>query len=153
MSTAAQNARQGPARRGGANHARRIGAAYALAVLAIALSACAPAAGWLRDQLDTGGGATLTYVEGGVRFDPGSAPAFDVHVTLRASVRGIVLNGAPASCVVDETERYVDCSLGRVSVPVDVLVSGVGIIGSATYTRAAGSLAWEWAYTPVGGGA
>ncbi len=116
-------------------------------VLALALSACAPAADWLRDRLDSGEGATLTFVEHGVQFDPGGATAFGVHVTLRGT--DLVLLDSLDVCVVDETNRYIDCSFGRVSVPVSVHLTGHGVIGSATYTRAPDSLAWLWAYTPV----
>lgn len=117
----------------------------ALAIL-LALSACTPAAAWLRDRLDSGD-ATLAYVEHGVQFDPAGAAAYGVHLTLRGT--DLVLIDGPESCVVDETAAYLDCSLGTVLVRVTVHLSGRGVIGSATYTRAPNSLAWLWAYTPI----
>jgi len=116
-------------------------------LLAAALSACTPAAGWLRDRLDSGEGATLAFVEHGVQFDPGGSTAFGVHVTLRGESLAL-LDSQPA-CEVSEDTQYIDCSLGDVTSPVTVSLTGRGVIGSATYTRAPDSLAWLWAYTPL----
>lgn len=117
------------------------------ALVALALSACAPAADWLRDRLDSGEGATLTFIEHGVQFDPGQSTAFGVHVTLRGE--GLALFDSQPACEVSEDAQYIDCSLGDVTSPVTVSLTGRGVIGSATYTRAPDSLAWLWSYTPV----
>ena len=118
----------------------------ALALVALALSACAPAAGWLRDQLDSGD-AILAYAEGGVLFDPLTAPAYQVHVTLRGE--GLELVRPEGPCSVSEDARYVDCSLGTVTSPALIEVHGHGVIGSATYTREPSGISWQWAYTPM----
>lgn len=121
----------------------------AAALVALMATACTPAASWLRDQLDTGGPASLTYTEGGVTFDPGGIPAYQVHVTLRAAAT-IETTDPTQPCIVTDA-RYLDCDLGTVDMPVTIKASGQGIIASAVYTRTPAGLAWEWAYTPIGG--
>lgn len=122
--------------------------ALLLVALVVALSACVPTAEWLRDQLDTGAGATLDFVEGGVAFDPGPAVAFDVHVSLRGEGLAL-LEGAPEACEVTPDARYIDCPFVEVREVLVIPVTGKGVLGSAKYVRQPGSLAWEWAYTPV----
>ncbi|MCZ2110973.1 MAG: hypothetical protein LC118_15625 [Dehalococcoidia bacterium] len=119
----------------------------ALLALALVATACAPAASWLRDRLDSGEGATLTFVERGVQFDPGGATAYGVHITLRGE--NLEFLDGPDTCEVNDTAQYLDCSMAAVHQPVTVHLTGKGVLGSATYTRTPDSLAWLWAYTPV----
>lgn len=120
-----------------------------LLALLLLLTSCAPAAGWLRDQLDSHEGATLELVEGGVVFDPGGRAAYEVHLTLRSVGRDLVLTGDHPECAVSGDSRYLDCDFSVVLEPTVVEFTGSGVIGSANYVRQPGSLGWLWAYTPV----
>lgn len=145
----AQNRAHGPLAGVVRGNTRRLLAIVALLVTALALSACAPAAEWLRGQLDSHEGATLDFLPegGGVVFDPDGRAAYGLHITLRGT--DLALSEGQDACVVSEDARYVDCDYALVTEPVVVLLSGSGVIGSAVFTRAPGSLAWVWAYTPV----
>lgn len=142
------NAPGGAAARRRHPNTRRAGTIAALCLLAAALTACAPAASWLRDQLDSGDAVLAYHPDGGVIFDPGAATAYQVHVTVRGADLSLPAPANPA-CTVDETARYVDCSLGTVTGPTPIRINGRGMIGSATYTREPAGIAWRWAYTPT----
>lgn len=145
----AQNRAHGLAGRRVKGNTRRVLAVVALLVTALALSACAPAAEWLRDQLDSHEGATLDFLPegGGVVFDPDGRAAYGVHITLRGE--GLVLADGQEECFVSEDARYVDCDYALVTSPQVVYLTGSGVIGSAAFTREPDSIAWVWAYTPV----
>lgn len=142
------NAPGRPAARRRRPNTRRAGTTAALCLLLAALTACAPAASWLRDQLDSGDAILAFHPDGGIIFDPGAAPAYQVHVTVRGEDLSLPPPGH-AACTVDETARYLDCSLGTVTGPVPVRIDGRRMIGSATYTREPAGIAWRWAYTPT----
>lgn len=119
-----------------------------LIVVVAALGACTPIASWVRDNLDTGAGATLVYAQGGLVFDPGPLPAYQAHFTARGE--DLTPLDASLECEVHAEGRYLDCALGTVATPVFVHMSGRGVIASVMYTREPTGLAFEWAYTPVG---
>lgn len=127
---------------------KRAFAFTALLLAAVTLSACVPAADWLRDQLDSGD-ATLEFTETGVAFNPGATPAYEVHITLRAKGDDLQLVNNNLNCEVSDNLRYVDCDIPVAASTVRVDVTGTGYIGSATYVRVPGSIEWRWAYTPV----
>lgn len=147
-----QDRLRSPATRPRHTNTRRGAAAAALLVVAVALSACAPAAGWIRDRLDSGD-AVLAYTTTGVRFDPLDRPAYQTHLAIRGDE--LSLNPAqPTPAVLDECAtsadaKRIDCSLGTVTAPIEIAIHGKGWIGSATYTREPTGLAWLWAYTPT----
>lgn len=145
----AQNRAHGPRARVVRGNTRGVLRVLALLLVTLALSACAPAAEWLRGQLDSHEGATLDFLPegGGVVFDPDGRAAYGLHITLRGT--DLALSEGQGACIVSEDARYVDCDYEVVSEPVVVLLSGSGVIGSAVFTRAPGSIAWVWAYTPV----
>lgn len=128
-------------------HPSRAGraAGLVLALLALALSACAPMAEGLRGALDSGD-ATLNYLEegGGVIFDPGAAPAYRVVLQLR----GEGIQSEDPRCT-PEGERYLDCRLGTVTTPQIIYATGTGILGGANYGRDPAGFDMRWAYTPI----
>lgn len=131
----------------------RTAAVLALLLLTIALSACAPGASWIRDQLDSGD-AILAYTSTGARFDPLDAPAYQVHLAIRGEELHLPLEqpaaGLHNECSTSADRKRIDCSLGTVREPIEITIRGKGWIGSATYTRSpTEGTDWRWAYTPT----
>lgn len=110
---------------------------FALAIAAVlATAACAPAAGALRDLIDSSDGATLTFRAGppsGVDFNPGAEPALGVVVV--ATGTDLVLIAAPAGAQCTATAEVIDCRLGDVTELTPLDLTGRGVLASATYRR------------------
>ena len=112
----------------------------ALAVVLL-LTSCAPAAAYLRDLTERVDGATLSYLQDGLGFDPGPKEA--VGVIIVAIGEDLVLVEAPegASCTLDVD--LLDCRLGDVSERVAILLSGVDVVANATYRRDGSSQVYQ----------
>jgi hypothetical protein len=114
--------------------------ALALALLALLATACVPVANLGRDLIDTGDGATLVYIERGLRFDPDATgdARTALGVVLVATGEALTLLSAPdgATCTVQSADTILDCRLGDVTEPVTVHLTGRGVLASVTYRRA-----------------
>lgn len=103
----------------------------AAVLLSAALVGCAPVADVVADAIERGDGATLSYVTGGLTFDPGETGTRGV--VLVAEGEGLRLTAATRGCVV--TQEILKCTLGVVSEPLTVHVSGKNVLASVTYRR------------------
>jgi hypothetical protein len=106
---------------------------------ALLLSACAPVAQYARDLLDTTDGATLSYVQRstdtlpGLRYDPGDTVALAVVLVARGT--DLALLDAPEGVTCTATPSVIDCRLGDVSEPLQVSLTGLQVVASATWRR------------------
>lgn len=100
-------------------------------VLAVLLVGCTPVAEVVADAIERGDGATLSYVTGGLVFDPATEVARGVTVV--AEGENLRLTEELKGCVV--AQEVLKCNLGIVSEPVTIHVTGSGVLASATYRR------------------
>lgn len=108
-----------------------------LAVGALLLASCAPAAQAIADAVDTSDGAVLSYVEHGVSFDPGATMARGVIIRAEGDNLAItaVPDGATCTLVTDKA----DCRLFDVSEPVTIGMTGKNVVSNATWRRSGSS--------------
>lgn len=114
-------------------------AALALAVLTLALGACAPVAQLIADGIDNSDGATLAYVltdmpgGPGLTFKPGPAPARGVIVRIEGDTLAILSVPPGATCTLEAARA--DCRLGNVTDPVFIGATGQNVAANATWRR------------------
>lgn len=115
---------------------RRLGCSL-LAVLVLALGACAPVAETVVDLIERSDGATLHLVNLGLAFDPGAEMARGE--TVRAEGDELHLLEAPDGTECTVTTRALDCRLGNITEPTKVSLPGRDVIANATWRRASAS--------------
>lgn len=107
----------------------------ALLALVLVLSACQPAARFARDLLDTGDGATLSYVTQGLAFDPSNRVALGAQLV--ATGEDLVFLMAPpgVTCEVIQDSTRMDCDLGDVIEVTTVNLTGRAVLANVSYRR------------------
>ena len=109
--------------------------ALPLLALVLVLSACQPAARFARDLLDTGDGATLSYVTQGLAFDPDGRVALGAQLVATGENLALLMAPTGVTCEVIQSGTRLDCDLGDVTEIVTVNLTGLGVLANASYRR------------------
>lgn len=104
--------------------------------LVLLLASCAPVARIIADTLEHSDGATLTYVSGGVTFDPDGRVARTVVISLDGYDLDILAipQGRCDQAESTETVKF-DCFLGSVTQPIFINYSGKSVLAFGSWRR------------------
>ncbi|GGJ31871.1 hypothetical protein [Deinococcus roseus] len=101
----------------------------------VLLVACAPAQQATTVVIDStfGDEATLTFVQGGLQFNPGSVPALGTIVVVQGQALKTLDASSPCKPNADSTE--LSCELGDVATAQTLGLSGQNVTASVSYRR------------------
>ncbi|WP_157442558.1 hypothetical protein [Deinococcus misasensis] len=100
------------------------------------LGACAPIQQVTPNVIDStfGDEATLSFIQGGVAFDPGGKPALGAIVVLQG--QGLKTLDVNSPCKSNPSNTELDCALGDVTAVQTLKLSGKDVTASVSYRRA-----------------